>query len=75
MRNKFLNDAQQHARLTTKWRQINLLFDEWDTNHSGYLQVKTVQSVLAKWEDFSTEDAKQQGTPCTCESTLQHVQV
>lgn len=40
---------------------MNLLFETWDNNSSGFLELDELQLVLCKWKSFSGEKGKEQG--------------
>ena len=45
-------------------QHVNSLFDVWDSDHSGYLDLEELQPVLGKWRGF---DGKEQGGHvCVC---------
>ena len=41
--------------------QINALFEVWDNDRSGYLELDELQLVLGHWKDFSSEQAQEHG--------------
>ena len=45
----------------SKRRRTNLLFDTWDNDSSGFLELEELQLVLCQWREFSTEKAKEHG--------------
>lgn len=51
--------SQQQA---AKWRKVYGLFDTWDNDSSGFLELEELQLVLCKWKDFSAEKAAEQGS-------------
>ena len=45
-------------------QHVNSLFDAWDSDHSGYLDLEELHPVLGKWRGF---DGKEQGGHvCMC---------
>lgn len=40
-------------------RQIDQLYESWDVNASGYLEVEEIQVVLNKWKAESTDTFKE----------------
>lgn len=52
------DQAQLQVVLQAKRRRVNLLFDTWDNDSSGFLELEELQVVLNKW---STEQAQEQG--------------
>lgn len=56
-----IDQAQHQALQLAKRRRVNLLFDTWDKDGSGFLELEELQLVLCKWKDFSDEKAKEQG--------------
>ena len=46
---------------TARRHRANSLFDVWDNDRSGYLEMEELQLVLSKWKGFSSEMAQQQG--------------
>lgn len=55
------DQAQLLGMLQAKRRRVHLLFDTWDNDSSGFLELEELQHVLCKWKDFSTETAREQG--------------
>ena len=53
--------AQQQKLILTKRYQINALFEVWDNDRSGYLELDELQLVLGHWKDFSSEQAQEHG--------------
>ena len=37
---------------------LNSLFDVWDSDHSGYVELEELQPVLAKWKGFGDKKDK-----------------
>ena len=60
-RSERLELAQQQKLILTKRYQINALFEVWDNDRSGYLELDELQLVLGHWKDFSSEQAQEHG--------------
>ena len=50
--------ALQHSRRS----RVNSLFEVWDNDHSGYLELEEMQLVLSNWRGFNTQQAQEHGT-------------
>lgn len=53
--------AQQQMLALTRRQRVNSLFEMWDNDRSGYLELDELQLVLSKWKGFSTEQAQEHG--------------
>lgn len=47
------------ARSAKKRRQVDLLYELWDVNASGYLELEEIQVVLNKWRSDGIETFKE----------------
>ena len=56
-----LEQTQKQAARLAKRRKVNALFDTWDNDSSGFLELEEIQLVLCKWKDFSSEKAAEHG--------------
>ena len=56
---KLADQTQQQA---AKRRKVYGLFDTWDNDSSGFLELEELKLVLCKWKDFSIEKATEQGS-------------
>ena len=62
--------------------QLNNLFEMWDNDASGYLNMEEVEVILKRYKEGSENDAilkglvpssqRQNGSPSQCISPLQH---
>ena len=53
--------AQQQAVYVTKRRKVKSLFETWDNNSSGFLDLEELQDLICKWRAFSDEKGREQG--------------
>ena len=53
--------AQQQMEALTRRQRVNSMFEMWDSDHSGYLELEELQLVLSKWKGFGTEQTQEQG--------------
>ena len=47
------------ARSAKRRRQVDLLYELWDVNASGYLELEEIQVVLNKWCSDGIENFKE----------------
>ena len=47
------------ARSAKRRRQVDLLYELWDVNASGYLELEEIQVVLNKWRSDGIEHFKE----------------
>ena len=47
------------ARSAKRRRQVDLLYELWDVNTSGYLELEEIQVVLNKWRSDGIENFKE----------------
>ena len=57
-----LEIAQQQALQLSRHSRVRTLFEVWDNDHSGYLELEELQLVLSKWQGFNSQQALEQGT-------------
>lgn len=58
------------VRSTDRQTLISQLFDKWDRNCSGFLEVDELQMVLRKWKALDSRGAKEHGKPSSCKRLL-----
>lgn len=51
------------ARSAKRRRQVDQLYELWDVNASGYLEVEEIQVVLNKWRSDGIDNFKE-GLSC-----------
>ena len=54
--------AELAATVAMRRRRVNSLFELWDNDRSGYLEVDELSLVIPKWKGFSSQHAEEQGT-------------
>lgn len=52
------------ARSAKRRRQVDLLYELWDVNASGYLELEEIQVVLNKWRSDGIEKFKEGSYDC-----------
>lgn len=57
-----LEIAQQQALHQSRHSRVSTLFEVWDNDHSGYLELEELQLVLSKWQGFNSQQALEHGT-------------
>lgn len=55
--------AQQQKLILTRRHRVNSLFEVWDNDGSGYLELEELQLVLGRWKGFNSEQAQEHGEP------------
>ena len=53
--------AQQQALVMSRRQHVVTLFELWDNDRSGYLELEELQLVLSRWKGFSSEQARDYG--------------
>ena len=53
------SQARMEARSAKRRRQVDLLYELWDVNASGYLELEEIQVVLNKWRSDGIEHFKE----------------
>ena len=61
-----LRHLREQAEAQRRYRCINHLFDVWDNNKSGYLELDELQMVVKTWKDFTDEQALLHGMLIIC---------
>ena len=56
-----LEIAQQQALRQSRHSRVSTLFELWDNDHSGYLELEELQLVLSKWQGFNAQQALEHG--------------
>ena len=54
--------ARQQALQQSRRSRVSRLFEVWDNDRSGYLELEELQLVLSKWRGFNTQQAIEHGT-------------
>ena len=54
--------ARQQALQQSRRSRVGQLFEVWDNDRSGYLELEELQLVLSKWRGFNTQQAIEHGT-------------
>ncbi|XP_078362971.1 EF-hand calcium-binding domain-containing protein 5-like isoform X2 [Oculina patagonica] len=54
-----INKARLEARSAKRRRQVDLLYELWDVNASGYLELEEIQVVLNKWRSDGIDNFKE----------------
>lgn len=54
--------AKQQALQQSRRSRVSRLFEVWDNDRSGYLELEELQLVLSKWQGFNTQQAIEHGT-------------
>lgn len=54
-----VNKAHMEARSAKRRRQVDALYELWDVNASGYLELDEIQVVLNKWRSDGIENFKE----------------
>ena len=57
------SQARMEARSAKRRRQVDQLYELWDVNASGYLEVEEIQVVLNKWRSDGIDNFKE-GLSC-----------
>lgn len=56
-----LEMAKQQALQHSRYSRVGTLFEVWDNDRSGYLELEELQLVLTKWHGFSSQQAMEHG--------------
>ena len=64
--------AQQQALVLSRRQHVATLFELWDNDRSGYLELEELQLVLSKWKGFSSEQARDYGE-CLLSLSFSHL--
>ena len=70
-----LRHLREQAEAQRRYRCINHLFDVWDNNKSGYLELDELQMVVKTWKDFTDEQALLHGMCIICMYVHMHVHI
>ncbi len=60
-RSERLEIAQEQKFVLARRKRAHSLFEVWDHDRSGYLELEELQLVLSRWKGFSTEEAQEHG--------------
>ncbi len=60
-RSERLELAEQQRLILTRRQRVSSLFEVWDNDGSGYLELEELQLVLGRWKDFNSEQAQEHG--------------
>ena len=53
--------AKLQALQQSRRNRVGRLFEVWDNDRSGYLELEELQLVLSKWRGFNTQQAIEHG--------------
>ena len=57
-----LKHLREQAEAQRRYSCINHLFESWDNDSSGYLELEELQMVIKTWKNFTDEQALLHGT-------------